>query len=367
MPFTDLPQLITILKIKEASLTLVEADLLAGRFLPSFNPDENVIIFDILPGEQAGKIQNLLTKIYPGGHPCLLAQSVDSRRQRWQNCSIILNDIGTVKSEFCLFIPPSLPDSSMESFQNLIAHLRSPQGCPWDREQTHLSLRPNLLEETYEVLKALDEKDDAGLMEELGDLLLQIVLHAQISSEMNEFSLSQVIQGIHRKIVHRHPHVFQDIKIKDARAVIHKWEELKSIERLENGKGEDHGILESVPRLMPALSLAQAYQQRAARVGFDWPEIKPVVDKVYEELAELEAAPTQARREEELGDLLFAVVNLVRWHEVDAESALRKMTNRFYDRFKFIEDQARQQGRKLQDMKLEEMDAIWEMAKKSGL
>ncbi len=367
MPFTDLPQLINTLKIEDASLTLVEADLLAGRFLPSFNPDENVVIFDILPGEQAGKIQNLLAKIYTGDHPCLIAQTVDLQRQRWQKKSIILNDIGTVRSEFCLFIPPWLPDSSLESFQNLIANLRSPQGCPWDREQTHLSLRPNLLEETYEVLKALDEKDNAGLMEELGDLLLQIVLHAQIASENNEFTLSQVIQGIHRKIVHRHPHVFQDVEIKDARAVIHKWEELKSIERLENGKGEDHGILESVSRLMPALSLAQAYQQRAARIGFDWPEIKPVVDKVNEELAELEAAPTQERREEELGDLLFAVVNLVRWYDVDAESALRKMTARFYQRFSFIEEHARKQGRKLQDMKLEEMDAIWEMAKKNGL
>lgn len=326
MPFSDLPQLINLLKIKESSLTLVKADILASRFLPSFNPDENVIIFDILAGEQASKIQNLLVRIYPSDHLCLIAQVIDAQSQIWQKSSIPLNEIGTVKSEFCLFIPPSLPNSSLESFQDLIAHLRSPRGCPWDREQTHQSLRPNLLEETYEVLKALDEKDNAGLMEELGDLLLQIVLHAQISSEKHEFTLYEVIQGIHRKIVHRHPHVFQDVKIKDARAVIHKWEELKSIERHENGKSEAHGILDSVPRLMPALYLAQAYQQRAARIGFDWPEIKPVVDKVYEELAELEGAPTQTRQEEELGDLLFAVVNLVRWYDVDAESALRKMT-----------------------------------------
>jgi tetrapyrrole methylase family protein / MazG family protein len=367
MPFSDLPQLINLLNIKEASLTLVEADMLAERFLPSFNPDENVIIFDILPGEQAGKIQHLLSSIHPKDHACLLVQAVDHQRQRWQKSSVSLNDVGMIDSASCLFVPPSLPDSSLESFQNLIAHLRSPQGCPWDREQTHLSLRPNLLEETYEVIKALDEKDTAGLMEELGDLLLQIVLHSQISTEENEFTLSRVIQGIHRKIVHRHPHVFKDVKIKDSNAVIHKWEELKSIERLESGKGENHGILDSVPRMMPALALAQAYQQRASRVGFDWPEIQPVIDKVYEELTELETAPTRQRREEELGDLLFAVVNLVRWYEVDAESALRKMTTRFYKRFTFIEDQARKQGRKLQEMKLEEMDAIWELAKKNGL
>lgn len=367
MPYSDLPQILNKLGLHEMRLILVEAGPFSLLYHPSFSPEEHALIFDIMPGEQARKIQQLLMKVYPSGHACMVFQKTKPSDEDWQQSSIPIKEIADIKLKLVLYIPPSLPDSSLETFQNLVAHLRSPEGCPWDREQTHQTLRSNLLEETYEVLKALDEKDKEGLVEELGDLLLQIVLHSQISNEEGDFSLAEVIQGIHKKIVHRHPHVFQDTRIKDAKGVIRKWEELKSIERIENGKGVDQGILDSVPKLMPALSLAQEYQKRAARIGFDWPDIKPVVEKVYEELAEMEAAPTKARKEEELGDLLFAVVNLVRWNDVDAESALRKMTTRFHDRFAFIEENARLQGKKLQEMNLEEMDVIWEMAKKKGL
>jgi tetrapyrrole methylase family protein/MazG family protein len=367
MPFSDLPQILNKIELFETRLFLHEARSFSLLYYPSFSPEEHALIFDIQPGEQAWKIQSLLMKVYPTEHTCIVFQKTTPSEKDWQQSSIPIKEIADIKLKSVLYIPPSLPDSSLESFQNLVAHLRSPGGCPWDREQTHQTLRSNLLEETYEVLKALDEKDNAGLMEELGDLLLQIVLHSQISNEEGDFILPQVIQSIHKKIVNRHPHVFKDTKIQDAKGVIRKWEELKSIERIENGKGEDQGILDSVPKMMPALSLAQEYQKRAARIGFDWPDIKPVVEKVYEELAEIEAAPTRSRKEEELGDLLFAVVNLVRWYDTDAESALRKMTTRFHDRFAFIEENARLKGKKLQEMKLEEMDVIWEMAKKKGL
>jgi tetrapyrrole methylase family protein / MazG family protein len=365
MPFSQLPLIIEKLKFVDSRLVLVDAHVLFSRFHPAFNPEDHAIIFDVLPGEQAEKIRMLLLKIYDEKDSCEIFQ--ESGPDQWQQKTCCLGDINHIQSKAIVSIPPALPSSSLESFQNLISHLRAPNGCPWDREQTQQSLRSNLLEETYEVLKALDEKDDPALMEELGDLLLQIVMHAQISSESGEFNLSQVIQGIHKKIVHRHPHVFGDTAISDSKGVIRKWDELKSIERRENGKGEGHGILESVPQMMPALSLAQEYQKRAARVGFDWPEIKPVVDKVYEELEEIAQASTLIRREEELGDLLFAVVNLVRWYEVDAESALRKMTARFHKRFVLIEDTARLQGKKMQEMTLVEMDALWEQAKKQGL
>lgn len=367
MPFSDLPLLLKKYDLNLPSLKLIDGHFLIDEYYPAFTPEDHVFIFDVLPGDQAKKIQTLVMNVVLHDQNCVAFLLNEVLNEESQPKLLKISQIAGIESKFTLYLPPALADSSLESFQNLIAHLRSPQGCPWDREQTHQSLRSNLLEEAHEVLKALDEKDILGLREELGDLLLQIVLHAQISNETGEFNLSQVIQGIYEKIVSRHPHVFKDIKIGDAKSVIRKWEELKSIERHENGKSENQGILESIPISLPALSLAQEYQKRAARVGFDWSEIKPVLDKVQEELAELEDAPNQQRKEEELGDLLFAVVNLVRWYDVDAESALRKMSARFYKRFCFIEEKVRQQGKKMQQMSLEEMDAIWEVAKEEGL
>lgn len=247
----------------------------------------------------------------------------------------------------------------------MIAALRAPDGCPWDREQTHRTLRPNLLEETYEVLSALDANDAAGLSEELGDLLLQIVLHAQIASEAGEFDLAEVVRGIHAKIVRRHPHVFGDVKLRDAEGVLQNWERLKAAERQANDKLEA-GLLDSIALALPALVQAQTYQQRAGRVGFDWRDIQGVLDKVDEEMAEVRTAADEPARAAEIGDLLFSVVNLARWYHVDAESALREANARFRQRFGFIEEAARKDGRNLQDMTLEEMDAYWDSAKKSG-
>jgi len=262
-----------------------------------------------------------------------------------------------------LYLPAMGKETSFEEFQALIAHLRSPEGCPWDREQTHQSLRTNLLEETYEVLTALDADDPAALREELGDLMLQVVLHAQIASELGEFKMGDVLTGIHRKIVRRHPHVFGDLRLDSSDRVVRNWEQLKAAERRANGEHEVKGLLDGVTKALPALTQAQAYQARAARVGFDWREIAPVVEKVREELDELLQANDGSEREDELGDLLFAVVNLARWYRVDAESALRRTNERFYRRFKYIEEKARQSGRDLHQMSLEEMDVFWEEAK----
>jgi len=245
----------------------------------------------------------------------------------------------------------------------VVARLRAPDGCPWDREQTHLSLRPHLLEEAHEALEAIDQEDPASLREELGDLLLQIVLNAQIASENGEFNMADVLEGINRKIIHRHPHVFKDTQLDGVEGVLKNWEILKEAERKENGVDEEKGLLDGAPRSLPALSLAQEYQDRAARVGFDWPSIDPVLQKVHEELGEVDQASNEEELTHELGDLLFAVVNLVRWHKIDAESALRGMNRRFAKRFKYIEQQARKNGQKLSEMSLEEMDRFWEEAK----
>jgi tetrapyrrole methylase family protein/MazG family protein len=262
-----------------------------------------------------------------------------------------------------LWVPPLGEGTSLESFQEVVAHLRAPDGCPWDLEQTHLSLRKHLLEETYEAIDALDAQDMAHLREELGDLLLQIVLHAQIATEEQEFTLAEVIQGIYQKIVRRHPHVFGDVSVDGTKAVLQNWERLKEQERKENGKAGEKGILDSIPKALPSLIQAQEYQDRVGRVGFDWPNIQGVWDKLEEEIQEVRQATSAEEQSRELGDVLFALVNLVRWHKVDAETILRETNQRFKARFSRIEAEARNQGKSVSDFSLEEMEAIWQKAK----
>ncbi len=271
------------------------------------------------------------------------------------------------KQRVYLLFGPSEGHLSIKRFQELISRLRAPDGCPWDREQTHRSLRTNLLEETYEVLEAIDHNDSEHLREELGDLLLQIVLHTQIAAERGEFSLSEVIYDINKKITHRHPHVFGKNIAKNIQGVMRNWEKLKSEERDNNGIKEFTSILYSIPKQLPSLSIAQKYQERAARVGFDWEEINPVFSKVDEELAEVKSAETKQGLEEELGDLLFAVVNLVRWNGFDAESALRLANSKFRSRFEYIEKTISARGEALTDSTLTEMDILWEQAKQKEL
>jgi tetrapyrrole methylase family protein/MazG family protein len=219
------------------------------------------------------------------------------------------------------------------------------------------------LEEAYEALSAIDSEDPVGMQEEFGDLLLQIVLQTQIAAEEGEFTMADVIRGIHTKLVRRHPHVFSDMNLGDADSVIKNWERIKAEERNENGE-EQKGLLDGIPVAMPALSVADNYQRRAARVGFDWPVIDDVFSKLEEELAELRNADSDEARTEEFGDLLFALVNLARWWEIDAESALRGTNAKFYQRFGMIEAAAAAQDKALSDMTLGEMDAIWEQAKR---
>jgi tetrapyrrole methylase family protein/MazG family protein len=252
--------------------------------------------------------------------------------------------------------------TSFEAFQEIVAHLRAPDGCPWDREQTHQSLRTHLLEETYEALEALDAGDVAGMQEEFGDLLLQIVLHAQIANEDGEFSINSLIKSIYDKIVRRHPHVFGEVQLDGVKGVLQNWEKLKEAERKDNGK-KKKGLLDGVPQALPALTQAQEYQDRAARVGFDWPVVDGVLDKVAEEIQEIKSATNETELAEEIGDLFFVLVNLARWKKIDAESALRETNLKFKRRFAFVEQGAKEQGRSLSDMTLEEMDALWEQAK----
>ncbi len=342
---------------------LVDALELAAGHVPGFPPDSPALIAQLYSREVASDVKLTLMSVYPDDHPVRLVHAAGTSKEFVEDMPLHQIDqnprIGLLST---LYVPALEPGTSFEAFQEIIAHLRAPDGCPWDREQTHQSLRPHLLEETYEALAAMDADDPQAIREELGDLLLQIVLHAQIASETGEFNMTSIIQGIHHKIVHRHPHVFGDVDLKDVGGVLANWEKLKAAERAEKGKREA-SLLDGVALALPALTQAEQYQQRAARVGFDWPDVQGVIEKVQEEWQEVLQASTRDRASE-IGDLLFAVVNLARWYKIEPESTLREANARFRKRFKYIETQAREKGAAVSDLSLEEMEQLWQAAKK---
>jgi tetrapyrrole methylase family protein / MazG family protein len=345
-------------------LVLVDALELSVLHHPAFSPAHPAIIAQIYSRQVASEVKLSLNAVYPDEHPVQLVHAAGTPDQLVERLALFEIDrsmhigISTV-----LYLPLLEKDVSLEGFQEVVARLRAPDGCPWDREQTHESLRSHLLEETYETLSSIDAGDMESLCEELGDLLLQIVLHSQIASEDGDFSMTDILAGINRKIVHRHPHVFGDLKVDGVENILQNWDKLKAEEREVNGVAEDIGRLDGVPEMLPALSQAQEIQERAARAGFDWPEIAPVLKKVFEELDEVQEQNDPEKKARELGDLLFAVVNLARWYKTDAESVLRETNLRFRRRFRHIETRSREQGRQLSSMSLAEMDELWEEAK----
>lgn len=260
------------------------------------------------------------------------------------------------------------PNPKPDAFTELIAimaRLRSDTGCPWDREQSHHTLKPYLIEEVYEFIDAVDANDDDAMVDELGDILLQVFFHCQIASETNRFTAHDAANGICRKLVRRHPHVFGDATAADAAAVLERWEEIKKTERVGR---ERESILDGVPRHLPSLSQAQKLQRKAATVGFDWSAIEDVVATVEEELAEVIDASKngeQADVAEELGDLLFSVVNLCRFHGVAAEDALRATNAKFVRRFKYIERAVRGAGSSVDECDLATLEGYWNAAKSS--
>ena len=261
--------------------------------------------------------------------------------------------------------------SGIERLHDIMTRLRDPQtGCPWDREQTLESLKPCVLEETYELLAAMDRPEDrANYVEELGDVLLQVMFQSVMAEQEGRFTFDDVANAISDKLVHRHPHVFGDVDAKDSATVLRNWEQIK---QMEHRKESRHSALDGVPPTLPGLLKAQRTQEKAARVGFDWPDASGPMEKIREELDELSAeiaarkskAPADSESvKKELGDLLFAVTNLARHLGVDAESAVELTTDKFSRRFRAVEAGAKESGRSLKDMTLEEMDALWDNAK----
>ena len=259
---------------------------------------------------------------------------------------------------------PALP--GIEQLVAIVAQLRAPGGCPWDREQTHASLRGGLLEEAYEVVSAIDNSDDENLCEELGDLLLQSVFHAQIAVEEGRFSFDDVARSISEKLVRRHTHVFGEDECADSAAVLQRWDEIK---RTEKGEAAPKSVLDGIPGTLAALMRAQKVQKKAAKIGFDWDAAAPVIAKVREELAEVEAAIAARNAnalEDEIGDLLFSVVNLARKLKIEAEVALHRATNKFVARFHAIEALARERSLALEKLTLAELDVLWDEIKARG-
>jgi len=344
---------------------MVLADALhqAELEVPSFPPTLPALISQIDNSYEASQLKLTLMANYPEEHPVVLVHNAGTPDERVEKLPLHAIDqsphLGMLS---CLYLPPLKKGASFEDFQQIIARLRRYDGCPWDREQTHLSLRPYLLEETYEVLEALDQQDSPHLREELGDLLLQIGLHAQIAAEDEDFLMSEVLQTINSKLIRRHPHVFSAVNADSVDKVLTNWEKIKADEREKNGESQK-GMLDGIPLSLPALSQANQIQKRAKRVGFDWHTIEPVIAKVYEELDELREAKTDEERQSESGDVLFAVVNLARWLKVDPEIALRETNQRFRKRFSYIEKKGADQGRSLDQLSFEEMDQLWEEAK----
>lgn len=346
-------------------MVLLDALDLAVAHVPTFPPHQPAIIAQIHSRMVANNLKLTLATLYPDDHPVQLVHAAGTSQQMVEHLALYEIDrsphIGLLTA---LYLPPLARETAFEPFLEVVANLRSPEGgCPWDLEQTHQSLRSGMLEETYELLHAIDTEDEVGMCEELGDLLMNILLQAQIAADEGEFTIADVLQGVHTKIVARHPHVFGESAVQGVKGVLQNWERLKEKERAEKGK-QQASLLDGVNVALPALLQAEAYQKRAARVGFDWPDIQGVLDKLEEELREVHQATDGPERASEIGDLLFAVVNLARWYKVDPESALRECNARFRQRFGHIEAAARSRGKSVADLSLDEMEVLWQEAKR---
>ena len=370
-------QIINGVSFVEPMLSLIGIDALDGLQIldgleiaamhhQPINPDYPALIGQVYSQAVASNVKLTLMNQYPDEFEVQLIHEAGTDSAVVEAVPLFEIDrseyIGHTTS---LYLPTMGQMTSFEQFQEIIAHLRAPEGCPWDRKQTHQSLRQYLLEETYETLEAIDNDDPDELYKELGDLLLQIVLHTQIAIDDGEFYMTDVLRHVNEKMVRRHPHVWQpdDVQVSGADEVVTNWEAIKQQEKAAQDK-TDESLLDSIPRALPALLLAHQYQVRAAKVGFDWDAIDDVRAKINEELDEVLAVkddPVLAAGE--FGDLLFALVNWGRWLGIEPENALRDTCTKFYRRFAYVEAQARAADKPMTDFSLAELDVWWNDAK----
>ena len=348
-------------------LQILDGITVAAMHHPPINPDVPALLGQVYSREVAANVKLTLMNQYPDEFEVSLIHAAGTDTPIVEHLPLYEIDRSeNIKHMTSLYVPALGKMSSFEQFQDIIAHLRAPEGCPWDKEQTHLSLRRYLLEEAHEVLEALDAEDSVELYKEMGDLLLQIVLHTQIAIDDGEFKMSDVISHVNRKLIHRHPHVWGDVEAKNAGEVLENWDALKKKEHAEQGINRE-SILDGIPKGIPALMQALRYQEKTAKVHFDWDSIDSVLAKVREELDEVLNATDDDNRAEEIGDLLFVIANWARWLKIDPETALRETNAKFYRRFRFVEENLAAQGKTPAESNLAEMDALWDQAKSQGL
>ncbi|OAB43443.1 nucleoside triphosphate pyrophosphohydrolase [Paenibacillus antarcticus] len=346
----------------------------AGLNSTLIQPQLHTLIGQVYDVYTASEVKLSLMEVYPDDYTVIVGHALGVEGQE-DIVRVPLYELDRVEgfgNLSLVYVPRSNEDHlrqrTFARLHEIVGILRSPEGCPWDREQTHVSIRKNLIEETYEVIETIDEDDPEHMQEELGDLLLQILLHSQMEEENGSFNIYDVIKGLNDKLIFRHPHVFGDASAKDSEAALQNWDQMKVEEKRLKGLSMDTtSVLDGVPREFPALMKAYKLQKKAAKVGFDWDDIEGVFAKIEEELLELREAIEQELSHEEqvleLGDLLFAVSNIARFIHADPEEALSKTNHKFVSRFHFIEEHLRSQGRSIMDSKLEEMDEIWNLAK----
>jgi tetrapyrrole methylase family protein/MazG family protein len=343
-------------------LQLFDALEVVGYNHPPLNSDQPVLLGQLYDRLVAGEVKMALMALYPDEHDVVLVHGAGTADQFLERVPLYAMDrserIGHLTS---LYIPPLPYAGSLAALAETVAYLRGPEGCPWDQEQTSQSLRTGFLEEASEVLQAIDDENMEALREEIGDLFYHMVMQVQIAAEQEEFRLNEVIGGIISKLIRRHPHVWGDVEVADSGEVIRNWEAIKEQENHQSAR--DVSILDSVPLALPALARAQKIQQRVVNVGFDWPDIGGVEAKIAEELQEIRTAGSPVERQKELGDLLFALVNWLRWQHVDAETVLREANARFEQRFRQLEQLARSRKLDLKEMSIDELEALWQEAK----
>ena len=347
-------------------LQVLDALAVAEGYHPPINPALPSLLAQVYSPSVASNLKLTLMNQYDDAYPVKLIHAAGGGEESVEAVKLYEIDRSSrIDVRTSLFIPAMDEQSSFETLQNIIAHLRSPAGCPWDREQSHQSLRPFLIEEAHEMLEALDADDPQALCEEMGDLLLQILLHTQIAIDAGEFKMSDVLRHLNRKMIRRHPHVFGDVKATDDLAQLSRiWHEVKRAEK-SGERDQDESLLDGIPAGAPALFVAQRYSQRAAKAGFDWDDVSGVQAKFQEELAEVCSAETDAERIREIGDLIFVLVNWLRWLGMDdPESLLREINAKFYRRFRHVERQVAQTGKSIGDFSLDELDAWWREAKR---
>ncbi|MBX4151701.1 MULTISPECIES: nucleoside triphosphate pyrophosphohydrolase [Paenibacillus] len=337
-------------------------------------PQLHTLIGQVYDMFTASEVKLALMELYPDDYPVIVghALGVEGEEAIQQVPLFELDRIDGYGNLSLIYVPRSddstLRQRTFARLHEIVGILRSPEGCPWDREQTHESIRKNLIEETYEVLETIDEDDPEHMQEELGDLLLQIMLHSQMEEELGTFTVYDVIQALNDKLIFRHPHVFGESSAKDAQSALQNWEQMKAEEKRRKGLSpEKASALDGIPRDLPALMKAYKLQKKASKVGFDWDNIEGVFQKIEEELGELRQAVTEGQSDEdtalELGDLLFAVSNAARFIGADPEEALSRTNRKFVSRFSYIEEKLAAQGKTLQESTLDEMEALWQAAK----